>query len=102
GAMSRRWKVVVNLSFILTWAALAQAQSPSTSSLLEQCPALRIDISLGRFRATNLRLGANRNFSAEHREGSRCETLVVNVATTSPTVHYEIDDGDAKIVWDVT
>lgn len=79
------------LSFACHYFTSAQDPIKSTQgALLERSTAIRLDLALGRIVAVNLRLGANRNFTAELRDDSRTESLVVTSITTIPNVHYEL------------
>jgi hypothetical protein len=83
-------------------AQAATSGAVPASSLLDQSPAVRVQLSLGRLHVTNLRLGANRNVCTERSHGDRVERLSITAATALPTVHYEMTDSRNRLSCDIS
>jgi len=83
-------------------AQTANSTTVPATSLLDQSPAVRVQLSLGRLHVTNLRLGANRNVCTERSNGDRVERLSITAATALPTVHYEMTDGRNRLICDIS
>ena len=105
--MHRRSIAVISFAVAAAMPAVLAAQAATTSavsasSLLDQSPVVRVQLSLGRLQVTNLRLGANRNVCAERSKADRVERLSIAAATALPTVHYEMSDAAGRLICDIS